>query len=236
MTLTEYGRREWTAILLGAAGLIGITIFFGWWWVLAIVLGAAVALLSFFRDPNRAVPSDRSVVVSPADGRVSSVHWVDHFEPFGEPALCIRIFLSVFNVHVNRSPCHGKVTSITHTPGQHRNALDPQSAQLNESNLMVLFHPTRNQPVAAVRQIAGAIARRIVCRAGVGQILQRGQRYGMIKFGSTTELYLPKSCQPQAAVVQGQRVAGGVTVLARVSPIAEVPGGAATHNLPATSP
>ena len=154
-------------------------------------------------------------MVSPADGVVSSVHALDHYEPLGGPAQCVRIFLSVLNVHINRSPCDAVVQSVTPKPGKYLNALNPASAQTNESNLVVLRDPQTGQPIAAVRQVAGLIARTIVCRLSIGQRLCRGQRFGMIKFGSTTELYFPQSSGLEVAVVKGQRVFGGKTILAR---------------------
>ncbi len=216
--LSHYGRREWLTIVAIGAMLTVVLLIVGWWWLALLAVVGAVALLTFFRDPNRSIPAERGVVVSPADGRVSSVHRVEHFPPFNGPATCVRVFLSVLNVHVNRCPCHGMVGSITHKPGQHRNALNPASADDNESNLIVLLHPANRQPLAAVRQVAGLIARTIVCGLDQGQIVQRGQRFGMIKFGSTAELYLPDTCRPEVRVQQGQRVYGGSTVLAKVAP------------------
>ena len=215
--LSGYGKREWLTILAIGLMCTGTFLVVGWYWAVLPVVIIAGGLLSFFRDPPRRVPTQRSIVVSPADGRVSSIHEVEHFDPFDGPATCIRIFLSVLNVHVNRSPCHGVVESIEHRPGLHRNALNPESAQDNESTQLLLVHPVRRHPVAAVRQVAGLIARTIVCAAEQGKVLQRGQRYGMIKFGSTTELYLPKDHTPQVLVEQGQRVFGGLTVLAHVT-------------------
>ncbi len=215
--LTAYGKREWLTILIvgGAAAVACMAT--GWWWSGVLMVVGVVALLTFFRDPPRRIPTGRGSVVSPADGRVSSVHRVEHFEPFDGPATCIRIFLSVLNVHVNRVPCHGRVGSITHKPGLKLNALNPKSAEVNESTLIVLEHPTRGYPVGAVRQVAGLIARTIVCGLSEGQIVQRGTRFGMIKFGSTTELYLPDTHNPQVQVRQGQRVYGASTVLAQVT-------------------
>lgn len=218
--LTPYGKSQWMAILCIAAGLVAasgilaMTLDPRWWLGAPAAVIVALALLSFFRDPNRRIPSDKDVFVSPSDGRVSSVHRVEHFAPFDGPALCVRIFMSVLNVHVNRSPCHGTVAAVSHRPGRYLNALNPESAEVNEARLMVLVHPTRRTPIAAVRQVAGTIARRIVCDAEEGRTLQRGERFGMIKFGSTTELYLPESAQPEARVVIGQRVSGGATILA----------------------
>jgi phosphatidylserine decarboxylase len=216
MILSEYGKREWLTILAIGAMLTATFLYVGLWWIAILVVIADLALLSFFRDPERRTPSQRGMVTSPADGKISSIHNIQNFEPLGEDAVCVRIFLSVADVHVNRSPLHGIVASVTHKPGDHLNALNPQSAEVNESVMIVLHHPIRRYPVAAVRQVAGLIARTIVCATRPEQILQRGQRYGMIKMGSTTELYLPVSAKPQILVQQGQMVKGGMTVLAKV--------------------
>jgi phosphatidylserine decarboxylase len=216
--LTGYGKREWLTILAIGALLAIVCLFLKLWWLSILMVVATAALLSFYRDPERRTPTQRNVMVSPADGRISSIHQVDHFEPFGESATCVRIFLSVANVHVNRSPCHALVRSVAHKPGEHLNALNPDSAEVNESTLLVLLHPTRRHPLAAVRQVAGLLARTIVCAVQPEDILQRGQRYGMIKLGSTTELYIPTSLKPEVAVAVGQKVFGGLTVLAKIVP------------------
>jgi len=215
--LTPYGRSQWLAIIIVGAGLSAWTGYLHCWWGLGLVIFFTLAALSFFRDPNRNVPSAPGIIVSPADGRISSIHEVEHYEPFAGPALCIRVFLSVADVHVNRSPCYGKVQSITPKAGLYLNALKPESAEVNEANTIVLMHPIKKTPIIAIRQIAGLIARTIVCAVDVGDTLQRGQRFGMIKFGSTTELYLPATAHPKAQVRQGQYVWGGVTIMATVS-------------------
>lgn len=218
MTLSPYGKREWiTVLVIGVIVTAAIPIAWpaGWW--LSILTGLfTLALLAFFRDPTRIVPSQRDIMVSPADGTISSVHEVEHYEPFGEGAACVRIFLSLFNVHINRSSCHGRVKSITHKPGKYMNALKPESAEVNESNTLVFVHPVRGHEICAVRQVSGAIARTIVCGAEEGQILQRGERFGLIKFGSTTELYVPLSAKPNVLVQRGQKVKGGETVLMEI--------------------
>ena len=155
-------------------------------------------------------------MVAPADGKISSIHQVEFFEPFNGPATCVRIFLSVFDVHINRSPVHGVVTSITHKPGQHLNVLNPESAEVNESNLIIIAHPIRRDAMAAVRQIAGLCARTICCTANTGSVIQRGQRIGIIKLGSTTELYIPNRFTPNISVEQGQYVYAGSTILASI--------------------
>ena len=215
--LSPYAKNEWITIIAIGLLLAVTSVFVGLWWLVFLILPVVAALLAFFRDPNRKTPSQRGAMIAPADGRVSSIHEVEHFEPFNGPATCIRIFLSVLDVHINRSPCHGQVTSITHKPGDHKNALNPTSAETNESNLIVLVHPIRRHPLAAVRQVAGLLARTIACGVHEGDVVQRGQRIGMIKLGSTTELYLPSDLQPKVAVQQGQKVYAGITVLATVT-------------------
>lgn len=213
--LSKLAKRDWLWCL-AIAGVLTLTfVVVGWYGALVPLALMVVAILGFFRDPHRRTPVERGLLVSPADGRISSIHRVEHFEPFGEPATCVRVFLSVFNVHVNRSPCHARVVSIVHTPGLHRNALNPDSAEVNENNLIVLHHPARDVPIAAVRQVAGLIARRAVCSASVGSILQRGQRMGIIKFASTAELYVPRSANATLAVEEGQKVIAGVTPIFR---------------------
>jgi phosphatidylserine decarboxylase len=213
--LSPYGKREWLLVLaIGLTLTVLLAIFVAWWAAVVAALATA-ALLAFFRDPARKTPTLRGLMISPADGRVSSIHQLEHFEPFDGPATCIRIFLSVLDVHVQRSPCHGRVVSIVHKSGKFMNALKPDAADHNESVTMLLRHPTNDAPVAAVRQLVGAIARRIVCGVAVGDILQRGQRYGMIKFGSTVELYLPGHDRHDIEVEVGRYVYGGQTILAR---------------------
>lgn len=233
--LSNYAKGEWaTIVVIGLLLSLTVTLV-GLWWLCIPVLLVTAALVLFFRDPHRRSPSQRGVMVSPADGRISSIHRIEHFEPFSGPALCVRVFLSVFDVHVNRSPCHGIVASKLHKPGEHLNALNPQSADANEAVTIVLLHPIRQHPVAAVRQVAGLLARTIVCAVQPGMVLQRGQRFGIIKFGSTTELYIPEAFQPQVVVTHGQYVKGGLTVVATVGPAAEGEGHAPAHG-PASPP
>jgi len=214
--LSGYAKTEWMTIIVIGLLLCAASLLIGLWWLSIPIVLLVIALVLFFRDPDRRVPTQRGVMVAPADGRISSIHEVERFEPFDEPATCIRIFLSVLDVHVNRSPVHGVVESITHTPGKHLNALNPQSAEDNESNLIVLVHPIRRKPVAALRQVAGLLARTIVCRTHEGMVLQRGQRLGIIKLGSTAEVYIPESMNPTVQVNQGDYVWGGQTILAHV--------------------
>lgn len=215
--LSAYARMEWLTIL--AVGLLlTIAALIAQWWILAgIFLLVTLLLLGFFRDPHRTVPTQRGVVVAPADGRVVSVYELDHYEPFDGPAQCVRIFIGLTQVHVARSPCHGNVRSFVHKPGKHANAANPQSMEDNESVQAVLEHPIRQYPVASVRLIAGLLARTIACPLEVDQTVQRGQRIGMIKLGSAAELYLPLTVKPQISIREGQHVKAGQTVIASIS-------------------
>jgi phosphatidylserine decarboxylase len=133
----------------------------------------------------------------------------------GGPAVRIGIFLSVFNVHVNRSPCDGRVTAVNYKKGKFINALHHGAASdENESNTIVLAEPDGDRTIAAVKQIVGLIERRIICTLAVGDRVTRGQRLGMIKFGSRTELYIPKWLDPEVRVKVGQTVAGARDVIA----------------------
>ncbi|MBX3355763.1 MAG: phosphatidylserine decarboxylase [Phycisphaeraceae bacterium] len=224
--LSRYGLREWLAITLLATPL---GVFFAWfamarhsaWWIgLAIVAVVWFAGVMFFRDPlgRRPASEEPRDMVSPADGRVSAVLELEHHAAVGGPALLIRIFLSVLDVHLNRAPCDGGVTEITHTPGRYLDARSEESAKVNESLLMVMRAPW-GDPIG-IRQVSGAIARRIVNPLRPGATLRRGERYGMIKFGSTTELIVPARSsdgrKAEALVAKGDRVVGGVTIIARV--------------------
>ena len=247
--LSPYARKEWLTILAVGATVAAALLLLSpgyLWWLAIIVLLVAVGLALFFRDPGRSVPPARGVIVAPADGRVSSIHDLEHYEPFGEGAVCIRIFLSVLDVHINRAPCHGMVASITHKGGEFLNALNPRSAEVNESNLIVLVHPVQRRPVAAVRQVAGMLARTIHCSLTEGQVVQRGSRIGIIKLGSTTEVYLPRSVEPRVQVVEGEKVKAGSSIVAVVAtpeandaptfrrddPAATTPGGAQAFSVP----
>ena len=175
-------------------------------------------LIAFFRDPERPVSQEAGVYVSPADGMVSDIGEMEECDVLGEPAVRIGIFLSVFNVHVNRMPCAGKVASVVYRKGKFINALSHNECSVkNEANTVVLVNEA-GKPVAGVRQLVGLIARRIVCVVKVGDQVNRGERYGMIKFGSRTELYIPRRLHPQVKVQVGQKVCGARDILAVVTP------------------
>jgi phosphatidylserine decarboxylase len=172
--------------------------------LLPIVL--AVFFLWFFRDPERRIPAGPGQFVSPADGLVTESEWI---ETAAGSRLRISIFLNVFDVHVNRSPVAGVVKAVEHRQGGFLNATKAESAILNEQTLVVI---DAGGYEVSYKQIAGLLARRIVCSVKVGDRLERGQRVGMIKFGSRTDVLLPADAVPQ--VKTGARVRGGSTVLA----------------------
>ncbi len=185
-----------------------------WWWSV-LPLGFAAFFLWFFRDPRRTVPSGTGLVVSPADGKVTSVERVR--TPSGDRTR-ISIFLNVFNVHVNRAPVAGIVREVRYQEGAFVNAMDAASAERNEQNICVMEAEDGYEVV--FKQIAGLIARRIVFRQRVGDRLQRGQRVGLIKFGSRTDLILPAEVDVRVRV--GDTVKGGSSVLAYIAPRAAV--------------
>ncbi len=183
-------------------------------WLVAVPLVAiGVFVFSFFRDPERAVPQGEGLMVSPADGKVVVALEKDEPEYVKEKSLCVGIFLSVFNVHVNRAPVAGTVEFVKYTPGKFLDARDPRCAAENEANAIGI--KTDDGERVLVRQVAGLIARRIVCTAKVGDRVERGQRIGMIKFGSYTELWVAVSARYQPAVKLEQMVRGAADVLVR---------------------
>lgn len=179
----------------------------GWPWTV-IPFAFAAFFLWFFRDPHRKIPQDDGLVVSPADGKITEITKVR--TPDGE-RLRLSIFLSVFNVHVNRAPVAGTVLGVKYQRGQYLNAMNPDSAEKNEQNTVVLGMADGCE--ITFKQIAGLLARRIVCNKREGDRVERGERVGLIKFGSRTDLLLPGDFE--VLVQNGQRVKGGSTVLAR---------------------
>ncbi len=162
----------------------------------------------FFRDPVRTAPSDPRAVVSPADGRIVDVSPVHETQFLDADATKVSIFMSPLDVHVNRSPVDGRITRLQHFAGKFRAAWEDKASLDNERNAMVLEHGGRRWLVV---QIAGFLARRIVSRRAVGDVLERGEAYGVIMFGSRVDVYLPSDVQ--ACVKKGDRVVAGVTVL-----------------------
>ena len=214
LPLTRHGVRE---LLIGSVvlSLLGLGLGLFSHWLSLLVLPALVFLFAFFRDPQRPVPSEQRAVVSPADGTVSDITILQNDPLIGGPAVRVGIFLSVFNVHVNRSPCDGKVLSVTYKKGKFINAMrHNEASDENESNTIVLAEPDGDRPIAVVKQIVGLIARRIVCTTVAGERVERGQRIGMIKFGSRTEVTLAQFLEPEIKVHVGQTVRGAADVIA----------------------
>lgn len=188
------------------------------WWPLALAPGALLALVAwFFRDPPRRTPTEPGLVISPADGTVTEITSIEH-DPFLEgPGVRIGIFLSLFNVHVNRAPLDARVIELRYSPGKFLNAQLPESSLVNENMWIGLEESAAPHRRLTLRQVSGLVARRIVCAARPGEDLTRGQKFGMIKLGSRTEIVLPAGDGLQVAAAVGDKVRGGATVLARLS-------------------
>ncbi len=187
--------------------IVGIILMaFQWWWAAALV-ALGLFVLYFFRDPERTIPQDPGAVVSPADGRVVEI--VD--EPWeGRPGKRVSIFLSIFDVHVNRAPVAGKIRKVEYHPGRFMAAWNGKASAENEQNAISIETPSGEM---SFKQIAGWVARRIVCWKRVGDEVALGERVGMIRFGSRVDIWLPS--EAELLVKRGQHVAGGGTQLAR---------------------
>ena len=206
-------------LLLMGGPLLAVTLVLGYFaWYLAvpsaIVLGLVVY---FFRDPPRRVPTQPGLMVSPADGKIAEITRLDHDEFIGGPAVRIGIFLSIFNVHINRAASESRVIALRYNPGAFLNALNPESAIKNENTWIGFEEEVAPHRRVIVRQISGAIARRIVCNLRPGEVVARGHKFGMIKLGSRTELIVPDTKDLQIEVAMGQRVKAGHTVMASYS-------------------
>jgi phosphatidylserine decarboxylase len=219
--LSLYGWTFWVPILI--TGTLGTITALFLPHPLACILGTTFIVLTllclaFYRDFPRQIPQDPDIMVAPADGTVSEITRLDHYEPFNGPALKIGIFLSIFSVHVNRSPCDGTVLWTRYEEGAFLDARHPDCSAKNQSNTLALAAPNAAKdapPIAVVKQIVGAIARRIIAPTTIGEPLARGQRFGMIAFGSRTELYVPAQDHWQPAVKIGDGVRAGKTIFLR---------------------
>lgn len=175
--------------------------------IILIVLGLACA--GFFRNPRRSIPSENNVLISPADGKVLGIHQVD--DPIIGKGQRIDIFLSVFDVHLNRIPAQGKVGFVTYRPGKFLVAFKDKASEENERNDIGI---ETGHGQVRVAQIAGSIARRIVCRVRENDPVSAGQLYGLIRFGSRVEITFPETYAPGVTV--GQRVKGGESIIAKL--------------------
>lgn len=194
----------WFGIPPLVAGLLGM--FLGSYGVPLVLFLVAAFVFCFFRDPERAIPSEPGSVVSPADGRIVVVT-TEEWE--GRPGKRVSIFLAIWNVHVNRSPAAGRITNVVHRPGRFFAAMRARASAENEQNVIYL---QTDAGEIVFKQIAGWIARRVVCWKAPGATVERGERIGLIRFGSRADLWLPEDAE--VLVTPGQRVRGGSSVLA----------------------
>ena len=234
MKLTKYGKKEWlsasvcAAVLLILCAVLAVIVNArAGIWLAVFVLLVWAAFAAFFRDPERKTPSDEKLLISPADGVVRDIELIPNSNCgneelanlfAGKDMLRIGIFLSVFDVHLNRAPCRMTVSFVSYKEGSFHDARDERAVKENESMIIGGTGVVEgNEFPVAVKQISGAVARRIVCPVEPGTVLEKGERYGMIKFGSRTELYLPVKSNFTPAVSVGDRVFGGVSAIARFS-------------------
>jgi phosphatidylserine decarboxylase len=222
--LTKYGMPQvaiFPAIVVGimvVALLLGLRFKTGAVTIIIIELLLVVVLgwvLAFFRDPLRVIPAGKDILLSPADGVVSDIEVIEDCPWIEGKVLRIGIFLNIFNVHINRVPCRVKIDGIEYKEGKFKNACDPESARVNEANAVLMTRLDEPTDKLVVRQISGAIARRIVCATKAGDEFKAGDQFGMIKFGSRTELYLPHSDSVKVEVAIGDKVRAGLDVFVR---------------------
>ncbi len=203
------------AVLLGLAVAAAIGIHWAFWLAVAAVALLWFEFIFFFRNPQRVIPSDPAALVSPADGTVTDVGEVDDPDFPGGRAFRISIFLSIFNVHVNRAPRTGRVVAVRYFRGCFLDARHAECAKRNEQLWLDLQEDHPGHRFLRVKQVSGAIARRIVCGLKVGDHVRAGDRFGMIKFGSRTDILLPVGEAMDVRVKPGDKVHGGSTVLLR---------------------
>ena len=181
-----------------------------------VLLLVFIWMLSFFRDPLRTIVPDEKILYSPADGTITDISRTDD-SALGPGALRIGMFLSIFNVHINRAPCSVRIENVTYKKGQFKNAMSAESGKINESNDIIMVRLNEPEDRLLVRQVSGAIARHIVCEAKEAGEYRQGEPFGMIKFGSRTELYLPAAEEGkyEVTVKTGDPVRAGLTPLVR---------------------
>jgi phosphatidylserine decarboxylase len=201
-------REGWLHIAIAFTAAIGATEFLGWLWAIPFWV-IALFVLQFFRDPPREVPADRNAILAPADGRIVAVEKTQ--DPYlDREALKISVFMNVFNVHSNRSPVDGEVRNKWYFPGKFINADLPKASLENERN--ALWIKTDQGADVTCVQVAGLIAKRILCHVSPGDHLARGQRFGFIRFGSRVDVYLPLNTKVNVNI--GDKVSATLTVLA----------------------
>ena len=181
----------------------------GWWILASLAVLAALFIALFFRNPKRNIPTQHNAILSPADGKIIHVGECTEERLLKQRALKVSIFMSVFNVHINRAPVAGRVLEKSYHPGRFLVASREKSSLLNEQNALLL--ETEDRFKILLVQIAGFIARRIVCYADTGDTVKQGEIFGLIRFGSRVDLYLPSEVKP--LVSAGQRVKGGESII-----------------------
>jgi phosphatidylserine decarboxylase len=203
--------KEGYPFILTGAGLTAVAAVAGWKLASGALGLATLAIAGFFRDPERRIPDGEGLVVSPADGKVVSIADVTGDSRFAGAATRVSIFLSPLDVHINRLPVSGRIDDVHYQPGRFLAAYKEEASGKNEQNALKAVDEKGR--LFGVVQVAGVLARRIVCWAKPGDNLKRGERFGLIMFGSRTDLYLPRGCQLE--INEGQRVKGGETILGR---------------------
>ena len=202
-------REGWPFLAISLALAVAATVWCALWSIPLWIIFAFV--LQFFRDPAREIPQQEGIVLSPADGRVIKVERTQ--DPYGErEAILVSVFMNVFNVHSNRSPVDGTVKKVQYFPGKFVNADLDKASTDNERNAVVLT--TNDGQTVTFVQVAGLIARRILCYIEAGDVLTRGQRYGFIRFGSRVDVYLPLTTTVKVAI--GDKVSATTTILAKL--------------------
>ncbi len=221
--LTKYGLPEVVflptiLISLMIIALLSGSYFLPAWGIIVcqvVLLAVFFLVLNFFRDPYRRVPADKNVLLAPADGKIMDIEVVKENTYLQSRVLRIGIFMDIFNVHINRFPCAVKIEKVTHKPGRYKNAMNLVSSQVNEATEIAMTRLDEPTDKLLLRQIAGVIARRIVCEARPGQNFSGGQQFGMVKFGSRAELYLPLGQNAKCLVKVGDKVKAGLSILVR---------------------
>lgn len=207
----EYGSKELSFFGMFFFVLIILSLFFYPLVIIPVSL-CLFFVFYFFRDPNRNPPEGEENLLAPADGRIISISHVNEDNYLKCKAVKIATFMSLFSVHVNRISYSGKVEFIKHVPGKFLDARSPDASEKNEHNLLGILTSDGKTKIM-IKQVAGKVARRIVCDCSIGQDVERGRRFGMIKFGSRLEVYIPEDADFEIAVKEGEMVSAGTTVL-----------------------
>lgn len=209
MRVIPIAREGYPFILIALVPTVAAYLLGAPWWVTLPLAGLTVFVVAFFRDPERRPPDNPGAIVSPADGKVIKIDEVVEERLLGERATRICIFMNLFNVHVNRAPASGRVVKVLYNPGKFFSANLDKASLENEQNALLVETPQGRRFV--FNQIAGLVARRIVCYATEGTELTRGERFGLIRFGSRLDVYIPTDCP--VTVKLGDKVRAGKSVL-----------------------